>query len=76
MRKNDTREVNVMNTFEFIVVIIYWIAGYWAVNKVWYSRRNYIVYDGGKFLVRKGIVALFLGWLAIPIAIIMMILKK
>lgn len=69
-------EVKRMSTFEFILVMIYWILGYWAVNKVWYSRRNYIVYDGAKFFVQKGIVALFLGWLAIPIAVVMVILKK
>lgn len=65
-----------MEALELIIILVYWVLGFWAINKVWYSRHTYIVYDGGKFLIKKVTLALFLGWAAIPVAIIMVILKK
>lgn len=65
-----------MEILESIVILVYWALGYWAINKVWYSRRTYIVYNSGKFFIQKLALALFLGWAAIPVAIIMVILKK
>lgn len=62
--------------FETIIILVYWVLGYWAVNKVWYSRHTYIVHDGAKFFVQKCTLAFILGWAAIPVAIIMVLLKK
>jgi hypothetical protein len=59
-----------------IIVIVYWIFGYWAVNKAWFSRRVYITFDNAKFIGRKCAAALFFGWIAIPVAIIMCISGK
>lgn len=59
-----------------IFLLVYIAAGWWAANKVWFSRRTYLVYDSSKFYGRKFAVALFFGWVLIPIAIVMVILKK
>ncbi len=61
---------------ETFVLLVYLILGYMAANKVWYSKRVYLVSDSGKFFVQKVIVALFLGWLLIPIALLQLLLGK
>lgn len=64
------------STVKNILFVIYIIAGWWAINKVWYSKHTYIVTNQGKFFCQKFALALFLGWLAIPVAIVMTILGK
>lgn len=59
-----------------ILLIVYVVAGWWAVNKVWFSRHTYIVGDSAKFYTVKFAVALFFGWILIPIAIVMTVLGK
>ena len=61
---------------DYFLTILYIVVSWWAVDKVWYSKRVYVVNDVGKFYVRKFSVALFFGWLFIPIAIVMVIIKK
>lgn len=61
---------------ESILVIVYIILGYWAANKVWYSKRVYLVSDGGKFFVQKMVVAIFLGWILIPVALVQLLLEN
>ena len=65
-----------MEVLEIIILVIYVVAGWWAINKVWYSKRVYLVSDSAGFYIRKLVVAIFLGWLCIPIAIIMKLLGK
>lgn len=65
-----------MNAFETILIIVYIVAGWWAINKVWFSKRVYLVSNAPNFYVRKFILALFFGWLAIPVAVIMTIIEK
>lgn len=59
-----------------ILFLVYMLAAWWAVNKIWYSRHTYIVSDTMVFYFKKGFLALMLGWAAIPIAIIMTLVQK
>lgn len=59
-----------------IILIIYCILGYWAINKIWYSRRTYIVHDAMVFYMTKIGLGILLGFILIPIALIMAILGK
>jgi len=59
-----------------ILILVYWILAYMALNKVWYSKREYIVFDGFSFYLKKIIISAVLGWALIPIATIMIILGK
>lgn len=61
---------------DMIILLVYFVASWWAINKVWYSNRVYIVADTAGFYIRKGVLALFLGWILIPVAIIMSLLGK
>lgn len=59
-----------------ILFIVYIAAGWWAANRVWFSKRTYLVTDSAAFYGKKIAMAFLLGWLFIPIAVIQMILKK
>lgn len=59
-----------------ILGIIYIVAGWWAINKVWYSKRVYLVSDSFQFYLKKLILAMVFGWVLIPIAIVMCLLGK
>ena len=61
---------------ETLLGLIYWILGYMALNKVWYSKRNYIVFDEKNFFLKKAILALAFGWIFIPVALIQIIFLK
>lgn len=52
-----------------LLVIIYWIAGYWAYGVVFYEGKIVIAREGEIFW-KKVANGLFLGWLWIPVAII------
>ncbi len=65
-----------METIKFILFMVYIVAGWWAINKIWYSKRTYITNNTIGFYMLKFIWALVLGWIAIPIAIIMTLLNK
>lgn len=51
------------------IIIIYWIAGYWAVGQTIYANKV-VIYSGNTFFVRKAALGLFFGWILIPVAII------
>lgn len=58
-----------------IIVVIYLIAGYWAAGYVIY--RNKIVFKKvGQLFVEKVVWGAILGWLLIPVAIVMKLLGK
>ena len=59
-----------------VILIIYVAAGWWAANKVWYSKRVYLVHDNTRFYMGKLMFAFFGGWILIPIAIVMTVLGK
>lgn len=58
-----------------MLIIIYGIVGYWAVGRTIYANR--IVFGTwDKIIIEKIGLALILGWLLIPIAIIKALLGK
>ncbi len=58
-----------------IFFILYVVLGYWAAGKTIY--RNYILIGSGSAIVTKKMgVGFVLGWILIPIAIIMTLLGK
>lgn len=63
--------------FEGILLFMYVVIGMWALNKLYYSRVDMIVYGNYlNFILKKLIIAVFFGWLLIPIAIIVAIVEN
>lgn len=58
-------------TLRGILLIVYVAASYWAINRVIFSRVNTYVAFAWKF-----VLGAFLGWLLIPVAIIMLLFRK
>jgi hypothetical protein len=56
-----------------VIFVVYMVAGWWAANRVWFSKRTYIVTDSAAFYGKKMAMAFLLGWIFIPIAIIQMV---
>lgn len=59
---------------DVVLIIIYWIAGYWAYGYVFYEGKIVIAGEGEIFW-RKVAQGLVLGWLWIPVAIIKKIFR-
>lgn len=59
-----------------MLFIIYLVLSYMAINKVWYSKRAYLVRDSAAFYMQKAIYAALFGWILIPVAVIMLIFGK
>lgn len=57
-------------------ILVYLRAGIWALNKLYYSRFTFFIVDYGDLLLKKLIYALFFGWLLIPVAVLITIIKK
>lgn len=54
---------------EMVILIIYWVAGYWAAGQTIYANKV-VIYSGNTFFLRKAALGLFFGWILIPVAII------
>lgn len=52
-----------------IFMLIYWVAGYWAVTQT-IDANKVIIYNEGSLFVRRACIGLFFGWALIPWAII------
>ena len=52
-----------------VIIIIYWVAGYWAAGQTIYANKV-VIYSGNTFFLRKAALGLFFGWILIPVAII------
>ncbi len=59
-----------------ILILIYVVFSYWAINKVWYSRYTYITSSITDFVLKKVILGALVGWFLIPIAILMTIFGR
>lgn len=58
-----------------IIFIIYWSIGYWAVGQTIYADR--IVFgQWNEIIIQKMGLALLLGWLLIPLALIKSLLRR
>ncbi len=51
------------------LILIYWVAGYWAAGVVCFENRI-IIHQFGALFMQKCILGLLLGWILIPIALI------
>lgn len=60
---------------EMIFVIVYWVAGYWAVGQTVYANKI-VIYSGNALFVKKAAIGFCFGWILIPVAIIKNILFK
>ena len=58
-----------------LLFLVYIIAGWWAANRTFYANKTLfgIIYA---IWTQKFIVAMFLGWILIPIAIIKIMSQK
>lgn len=57
-----------------ILLVIYIVLGWWAANRTVYANK--VLFGSWNAIVlQKFAVALFLGWLLIPVAVIRMIFK-
>lgn len=54
---------------DIILILIYWIAGYWAYGVVFYEGKI-VFYKEGELFLKKLWGGLLLGWVMIPIACI------
>lgn len=54
---------------ETVIIIIYWIVGYWAAGQTIYANKV-VIYTGNAFFLRKAALGLFFGWILIPVAVI------
>lgn len=60
---------------EILIVIVYIIAGYWAVGKTIYANKIVFgTWDG--ILMQRVVLGFVIGWLLIPIAIIKSLLGR
>lgn len=58
-----------------MLLILYWIVGYWAVGKTIYANKIIIGAWNEIIIQRIGLV-LILGWILIPIALIKTLIGK
>ncbi|MCI5640386.1 MAG: hypothetical protein MR316_05315 [Lachnospiraceae bacterium] len=58
-----------------MVAIIYLILAYWAVGKTIYANRI-LIGTGKAIFAQKMAVALLIGWLLIPVAILKLIFGR
>jgi Zn-dependent protease with chaperone function len=59
-----------------ILLIIYWVLAYMSLNKVWYSKRTYLVCDSFSFYLKKALISVLFGWILIPVALIQMVFSR
>ena len=60
---------------EILIVIVYIIAGYWAVGKTIYANKILFgTWDG--ILMQRVVLGFVIGWLLIPVAIIKSLLGR
>jgi hypothetical protein len=60
---------------EILIVIVYIIAGYWAVGKTIYANKIVFgTWDG--ILMQRVVLGFVIGWLLIPVAIIKSLLGR
>lgn len=61
-----------------IIIIIYWVAGYWAVSKTIWANTTlfYKRGEGYVIVVERALLGFFLGWVLIPWALVKKYLSK
>ena len=59
-----------------VLIIAYFAAGYWAVNKTIYANKVVVYGRIGDLFIQKMIWAGVLGWALIPVALIKKLLGR
>lgn len=59
-----------------LLLFAYIILSYIAIDRVWYSKRSYIIRNHGAFYTKKISLAILFGFIFIPIFIVQMIVTK
>lgn len=59
-----------------ILLILYWVLAYMSLNKIWYSKRAYLVSDSFSFYLKKALLSVLFGWILIPVALIQMVFSR
>lgn len=57
------------------ILLIYWVAGYWATARTIYANKT-VYYTGNTLFLRRAALGLFFGWALIPWAVIKMVASK
>lgn len=57
-----------------ILGILYFPLSYWAMNKLWWSKHQYLYADGFNFYLQRWLTCLFLGFITIPVALIISVI--
>ncbi len=69
------KATNYKGVGRMILLIVYFILGYWSVGRTIYG--NLIAYtDGFNLFLKKCVYAIFLGWITIPWALLKMLFGK
>lgn len=58
-----------------VIVLIYWVAGYWAVGQTIWANKV-VIGEGTKIFGQRAALGLCFGWILIPWAIIKMVLSS
>ena len=58
-----------------IIALAYLALGYWATGKTLYADKI-VIYSGLSFFYRRLVMALMLGWILIPVALIKTLFGK
>ena len=61
---------------EVVFMIVYIAASYWAMNKVWWSKRAYVYTNATQFYITRFLICMIVGLVAIPVAIIQSLIGK
>lgn len=54
-------------TVDVLIIIVYWVAGYWAYGVVFYEGKI-VIHKVGELFMKKFWGGLLLGWALIPVA--------
>ncbi len=60
---------------ETALLIVYWVAGYWATGQTIYANKI-VIYSGNTLLLQRAALGLFFGWILIPVAVLKKVLLK
>ena len=61
---------------EIVLEIVYVVEGYWAVGKVLYENKIVIEFQPGALFFKKLALAICLGFIFIPVAIIKSLIQN
>lgn len=59
-----------------ILLILYIPLSYWSMNKLWWSKHQYFYADGFNFYLQRWLTCLAVGFVTVPIAIILTLIES